>query len=760
MAVVAWIGLTFDPNAYKPKLVEFVQQRYQRMLTLDGDIRITWFPSIGAAVGKVSLSERASDNEFAGADRVQASLELLPLLRGRVVIGEIGVSRLRATLVTYKDGTRNIDDLVDPGAAPRAEGRPVGSSPPDTAGGISLNIGRIVIENGQLGSRDERTGSQFSLSSFALTTGRIGGSQADPFSLSAAVQASEPKLSLRIEARGQLLVDSGQKRFGASSLAASVTGSVGTMPIDLRLELARLLSAPGALQIDKLKLVARITGASAGEQTVVEANLPALAARDGGFAGANIGVTVDRTSATDRLNVRIGIPLDGRLSATSAVPIRVAAAEIKADMEGKLSGMTVQGSARGQFIADIAASRYEMSKFALKATLFGLDAPVRDLTLTLDGGLLFDLSEGARPAMAASGDGRLNESTLRARASRATAAAPLAFDIEAYQFDLDRYRPAAAKRADTPGGAPKPVAAGTGPIDFGFLDGLDMSGAVRVGMLKANGIQANNVRVEVKATGGRLDLAPITAALYSGRLEAALSLVNAKPPRIVHRFAMSGVQVGPLLAAAAKIDLIEGRGDVKLDVTTQGASTDAFKRSLNGSASINLSDGALKGVDIVGALREAQTRAAQLTGSRTRASAASDRTGFSELRASFGIRDGVARGTDLSIKSPLLRVAGEGAIDIGGGTIDYKLRPIVIGSLSGQGARDSSLLGVTVPVRITGPLAKPQFEFDYQAILLGSARNLQQRAIDLLLPPGGSAQPGKADARPTPADLLKGLLGR
>ena len=48
LVVVAVVGLaifllTFDPNAYKYKLEELVQQRYHRTLTIDGEIELSLF---------------------------------------------------------------------------------------------------------------------------------------------------------------------------------------------------------------------------------------------------------------------------------------------------------------------------------------------------------------------------------------------------------------------------------------------------------------------------------------------------------------------------------------------------------------------------------------------------------------------------------------------------------------------------------------------------------------------------------------------
>lgn len=765
IAVVGWIAATFDPNAWKPALVEQVAQRYQRTLTLDGDIRISWLPSIGAQVGGISLSERAGSEEFAGAEQVRVSLAVLPLLRGRLVIREIVLRKPRATLVTRADGTRNVDDLLAPSGDVAAGGKPADPVAQDR--GVGLDIGRIVVEKGRFTARDERSGQVLSLTDVDLTTGRLGGDSAEPFTLAAGVQASEPRLDLRVEARGRLLLDLPGRRQGVGALAMTASGTSADGPVEARLEAARLFIAARSIDLAALKL--NLRRGDAQRSLAIELSLPSLSAVDQSFKGAPLALTVDyRSGPGTVLNLRAGTQLQGSLLADGMGLQSLEAPEIKADIEGRLSGHTVQGSARAQAASDFAGGRHALQRFSLKATLFGLDAPARDVTLALDG--TATAGAGSPGALSASAEGRLNESALRGRVSREAAGAPLRFDLEADQLDVDRYRsvPPSAAASTAPAapavpGPRAPAASAPAPLDFGFLDGLALAGSVRVGALRLAGLRAANVRIDLRVADGRLDASPIVASLYAGRLDGSLVLVDAKPPRLAIRQQLTGVQVGPLLADAAKPALVEGRGTVRFDLSAQGASTDALVRALSGSAALELADGALRGVDIAGVLREARTRIDQLRGKETRASAGDQRTGFSELKASFKVHDGVARNTDLSMKSPLLRAGGEGAIDLGAGSIDYLLRPTIVGTLAGQGGREAAdLRGVTVPVRITGPLSAPRYDFDLQAMLGGAVRQqLERRGTELLRERlgtgGGDSKPG---VRPSPADLLKGVLGR
>ena len=55
-----------------------------------------------------------------------------------------------------------------------------------------------------------------------------------------------------------------------------------------------------------------------------------------------------------------------------------------------------------------------------------------------------------------------------------------------------------------------------------------------------------------------------------------------------------------------------------------------------------------------------------------------ERTDFSELNATFAIKNGVAHNDDLDVKAPLFRVGGAGDIDVAKSTINYVVKAAVV----------------------------------------------------------------------------------
>lgn len=221
------------------------------------------------------------------------------------------------------------------------------------------------------------------------------------------------------------------------------------------------------------------------------------------------------------------------------------------------------------------------------------------------------------------------------------------------------------------------------------------------------------------------------------------------------------MDVGPLVKDLADNDMLEGKGNVSVDLTAQGNTVSALKKALNGTAAMRLTDGALKGINIAGSIRSARARLGALRGEQVQQANKTEKTDFSELNATFAIKNGVAHNNDLSMKSPLLRVGGEGDINIANDTLDYLIKASIVGTSKGQGGRDlADLQGVTVPVRVSGPLDDPSYKLDFAAIATDAAKQKIESTVREQIEKrlDGGAKGGKEGG--SLKDQLKGLFGR
>jgi AsmA protein len=250
------------------------------------------------------------------------------------------------------------------------------------------------------------------------------------------------------------------------------------------------------------------------------------------------------------------------------------------------------------------------------------------------------------------------------------------------------------------------------PFDLSALKTLNLEGSLRVGSLKAANIKVAQLRVDVKAKNGMLNIAPLSAKLYQGSIEGKAS-INAVTSGFAINEKLTGIDIAPLMKDAANLELAEGRGNIVLDLTSQGNTVSGLKKALNGKATVDLANGAIKGIDLAKLVQGVQSLSKD-TKTDTLGVNKNEKTPFSEFKASFKIRNGVAHNEDLAVKSTVLRITGKGDIDIGHDNMNYNAKAIFAKTEQGRTA--------TLPVNVSGAFDDLKFKVDYSALLADAAK--------------------------------------
>jgi len=318
----------------------------------------------------------------------------------------------------------------------------------------------------------------------------------------------------------------------------------------------------------------------------------------------------------------------------------------------------------------------------------------------------------AKQSLDADISGRLDDSALKAKVNVGDfAPLKLSFDVALDRLNVDRYAPPERKESKT-----------DERIDLSALKGKTVDGKLAIGALTARRAKLENVKAEVKLAGGKLEVSPHSASLYGGTLNGGLS-ADADGNRIQVKEDVQNASVGALLHDLAQMDLLEGRGNVSLDVQAAGGTVSALKKALAGSARVRMRDGAIKGINLAESARNAKAA----IGLKQAKADPTQKTDFSEASASFAIKNGVAHNDDLKVQSPFVRIGGAGNLDIGNNTIDYLAKATLAATARGQGGRDvSQVAGVTIPVKLSGALDSPDWHVDYSALLGGAAGGITE----------------------------------
>jgi len=930
LLIVTYFAVTFNPNDYKDDIIKLVKDKKERSLQIDGDIKLSYWPKIGADLGKISISEHKSDKEFASVDSVKVALAVLPLLKKELVVDTIYVDGAKANVIKNKDGSFNFDDLL--------------SKDEEESQEIKFDVQGVNITNSEVAYSDEVTGGKYSISKFNMKSGHIA--LAEPIDLETdfTVNANQPVVAANAVINGNFLVDPETKHFKVKGLDSHITGDMqGGKGIDIKAS-GNVDAKFDTMEflVDGLKVVA--SGNFDGVKQSVDLSAPELIVEKDEVSSKKVTLSIAQDKSGDTLKANMVLAdMKGSPKAlqSSGITGDLAIAQGKRTVTGKFSSPFtgnienlifdipklagsldikdpslpnggVKGTfnlgayadikkelANSKFNLDLAETKLngdiDVSGFKKQNIKFNLTADKLDLNkllgtssnkpaaisktnsktadlsalsnMTLDGKLnigsiVYEKYRVSGLNVGIKADGKklalnglnvkVDDSQVKGNVGISNFAKPLyTFDLDIDQVDVDKYAVAApAASKETSSNKPLDLSAlkalnaegairigslkygktnasnininlkGNGeklsvspfsakvddsqinaslgitqfsnptfsfdinvdrldadkyitksnasdnnakstadtPIDLSALKKLNATGQAKIGWLKLANVKTENVNLGLKANDGVATLSPFSANLYNGSMNGTLKVDARSTPNIAFKQNMKSVSIGPLMVDAINNDMLSGTGTVNIDVTTQGSTVGALKKGLAGNASLNLADGAIKGVDIAGSIRDIKNKV-NVFKTKDASADKSKKTDFSELTATFDIKNGVAHNEDLAMKAPILRLAkgdSKGDIDIGNEKINYLAKPTVVKSLKGQGGADlDDLSGISIPLKITGTFAEPKYGMDFAAIGTALA---QSKLLDKVGGEKGAAV--KELMGGDKVEGLKGLLGK
>ena len=530
---------------------------------------------------------------------------------------------------------------------------------------------------------------------------------------------------------------------------ALATVDVAVMPLfDNRAEI-------GDVRIDGLLLRYQTQGgrnnlASLGQAPVPQATgdgkpakppkalLPPVSFTVKGISLSNLVVEVQDLDAAVSRQLSIPTLTIGSIAPGHASPLQLQAQFSDADN-------SVELSAAGQLLIQPGFMQAELADFTLQAEWLRMAAsPVQ---LALGSSLVVDLQSS-----------QLAVNELMVKANDTTVSGQLALEwqqqpklrgkLQSPLLDVNGWMPAATA-ADTPVAADEASPTAATEPDLSWLRTVDVRLELRLDQLLVGQTRVESLLTTLVMGNGVANLAPIAAQLYGGNLSGSVLLKDAgagQAPAYELYSALRAVDLGQLLADLTGNDTLSGKGTFEFRGTGSGLVNQSWQRSLTGRGHLDVRDGAIKGINVAQQIRDAQAR---LRGEPP--AAAPRQTDFAALTGSFAIAKGELINPDLQLMSPLLRINGNGHVQLVGQTLDYRLGVSLVNTLKGQdGKSRDELAGITIPLLIRGDWHQPAIQLDLMAALQGrAAQEAKDRAEALLQPKRQQAE-----------EKLKGLLER
>lgn len=650
VGVVALVYLV-DWNDFKDTIQNQVKKQTGRDLQITGDLSPSVFPWAGISIGEISLAnaDGFGDVPFASIDSADVKVKLLPLIKREINVRTVELKGLQLDLQREADGTTNWDDLLNSTTTTTT----TVNNDDDTKTQVTtevegssatiaaLSVGGIEVLDANVSWRDATTGTDAALSGFNLRTDAIELEKPFELNVDFSVASNSMDLTADINGSGELMIDLDSQVYTVKGFTLSTDAKGGALPAG---ELAATLQADVVAMLDQQK---------------VDVSSLKLAA--------------------------LGLELDGSLAVENL------------DTEPAITGQFASNefSPREMFVklgieAPVTADESVLSKASLKLALAATpgSAALNELSIMLDdtnftGEASVPSLEGAIP--------------------------PVRFDFAVDAIDLDRYLPPVSDATDEDAPADEPAGDGTGtdgdtPIELPteMMRQLDIDGTFRVGSVKISNLTTSNIVIPVKAAGGKLALQDMQAQMYEGQFNGTTRIdVASDTPSYGVQMTLDGIQADPLLADLMQKDsFLSGGGEVAADITTSGNTVNKIMAGLNGQFNTAFTDGSINGINIGYQIRRAK---AALTGKSLPEEEGSVKTDFSSLSVSGTFADGVMSSDDLDMRSPLLRLGGEGTVDLPGEAVDYTMTTLITGTAQGQGGADlESLKGVQLDIPIRG----------------------------------------------------------
>lgn len=826
LVIVALVGvaiflLTFNPNTYKANLQSYVYERYQRTLSIKGDIELSLFPRIGLAVKDVALSERDSGETFISMESARLAVAVWPLLSDSLVVDHVAVSGFRAWVKRDQNGVFNFNDLLTAQAQEPAQAVPVAAyaQVAEPASALHVDIAGLDLSNGEIQFYDNPTGYSARLVRLNVTTGRVTANQPFDVNLKGHLYGDFPAADASVSAQAMVQFNPVSGVYSAQKIALQLGGRIDKLTANsLALRgnelaynaLSGMLDAGGV----ELLLQGSVAGAKPISNLDTRLTVPRLRFDRSRFefrgeklvyrAKANVAdVPVDIALDAPRLSISPetaqGEPISGTLkygSDKNVVGIALAASglsgnaldlrlkELKLDTSVKEGERLVRVNVSSPARWETFRERGELS--AIKGDLHIEDPglPAGSFSAPFIGSVQADLREDTLVSQI---NAVLNGSNLEINLKASELAVPkLNLSLNTGKLDLDQlFPPAAVKAPATATEAPKQAQSGDSAqqkpqppaaksseepaanVDLSFLKTLDLTAQLNVGDLKVQNLRATQVQAAVRATQGKLTVSGLQAATYGGTLTGTLSADASNA--LAADIALKGVALDPLLTDLTGESKLAGKGSVTLKLTSAGATVPALRAGLNGTVVANVRDGAVKGINVAQTLREVSAAVRNMLSGEMPSGVTqfdpSRQTDFSSLDLDVLFQKGQGTVRKARLMAPLLRITeGKPAgIDLVYQQLDLMLNVNVVNTSTGQEGKELDILrGVTVPVRVSGPLQQPGYQVQWQEISSKAVKQaVQEGLVDILSKKlGGEAQntqPSGAAPAPAPADPVKSL---
>ncbi|PSW74821.1 AsmA family protein [Photobacterium sp. GB-50] len=717
--IVVVLGITalvtlVNPNQFKAVIAEQVKKQTGRELDIRGDINWRFFPTLGLSVGETTLN---NPQGFAQPNLIQfkqaeLSVSVLPLLSHELDIGKVRLDGAHVFVQTLKDGRSNLDGLTEKSSTKEVNDSTSSKANKDAVSKVQdekstaskvttqpwkISLAGVELINASVDIINDKIGSNIALNKVNFTLDKLTPNTwtKATFDISGSANA------LKFAAKGstELNLSSAYQLAELKNLDVSLTAQDGKTEIK-----------HAQVTLDHFQY-----GQWATVNLNIDGQLPEL-------AFVTKGQTQFKLSSDRNILTLENLSIDNALSG-KALPRPKMQVNIKTNASYDITTKTAT-------LSKLNANADELALMG-DVSFINRDVPVIRFNLSSDNINL---------------DNWLNKQHGQVSSEKPAVSDQAANNTSTEVASSTSQQTSSPSVSNTSSAIQEP--------DLSVLKGIDVDGTIMAKKFTISHAHLSDVKLSVVIQNGIAKLNSFTANLYKGTVSGTAQL-NVNTPLASYQLhnQIKGVEIQPLLEDVANNKQLAGRANIIANLAGKGLSSQHLKNNSTGTINVNLTDGAVYGVNISEMIRSAKAR---LKGEKLSDSQKQKKTDFSSLTALLQLGQGQAKIDNLHLVSPLLDINGRGTTNLNNESLNFSVDTAIVAS--GKGLDE--LKGITVPIKIKGTWQQPKYQLDLKNLfkqnseLEQKAKKELNRGLEKLL--GDKAKDEKI--KNVADQLLKGLF--
>ncbi|NNU15261.1 AsmA family protein [Parvularcula sp. ZS-1/3] len=310
--------------------------------------------------------------------------------------------------------------------------------------------------------------------------------------------------------------------------------------------------------------------------------------------------------------------------------------------------------------------------------------------------------------------------------------------VAAGRVDLRPFFPEAMQEEESPTAGEGFPAWSEEPMDFSGLKAADADVSMTAGEIVLPTYSITGIAAKARLQGGRANMSLDRGRAFGGDASGNLSLdARQATPTVGAVMEFASVNFGEAAPALLGTKRLFGKGTIGFDVSTRGQSQKAFIDALTGSATADIENGLVDGIDLsalattgIALIEELQSDRGKLpavTSSfnslRTNVVGADSKTNFDVADFDLAIENGAVSIGEAKLLTDTVRTTVRGNVSLPAQGLDLRIL------LAAKAPEATGFREFRLPVSVGGTFSKPTFGIDTKPLASEIARGAASDAL-------------------------------